>query len=515
MKKNLIFLISLLCVQINGQSIADAQRYSANATQGSARFSAMGGAFGAVGGDFSAIEINPAGSSIFGFSEVSFSLNSIQLKNTAEYFNTSEEDKGNDLSLGQGGLILVLNEETGSDWSKFSFAFTFNKTANFDNRYGVTGSNPNRGVDQYFLFFAQGKRLDQISRLDDETFNQAYIEVGEYNGYPAQQALFGYEGFVINPIPPLGTTDPTNPNIESYSSNTQVGTNGYTHEYNRSTSGRVNKYHINLSSVYQNKLYLGININFLNVEYTESVNFYEYGYGPLSGLSEINFRNELITLGTGNSFQIGAIYKVNNNLRLGLSLESPTYYSLSDQIRQSLNTRIRSQNGDLTTNLNPLEQGIETVFPDYQFNAPGSVRGSLAYIIKDIGLISFDYSIKSHDRAKFVPKEDEFFIYLNNQIEENFQANHRLQIGGEFRLNPQISLRGGYSSESASIIAFDNSQSIISGGLGFNFGASNLDVAFQLQDLSTEQALFTNGLTDTVRLNQDNLNLIFTYRLKL
>ena len=180
-----------------------------------------------------------------------------------------------------------------------------------------------------------------------------------------------------------------------------------------------------------------------------------------------------------------------------------------------MNTRIRSQNGDLTTNLNPLEQGIETVFPDYQFNAPGSVRGSLAYIIKDIGLISFDYSIKSHDRAKFVPKEDEFFIYLNNQIEENFQANHRLQIGGEFRLNPQISLRGGYSSESASLIAFDNSQSIISGGLGFNFGASNLDVAFQLQDLSTEQALFTNGLTDTVRLNQDNLNLIFTYRLKL
>jgi hypothetical protein len=65
------------------------------------------------------------------------------------------------------------------------------------------------------------------------------------------------------------------------------------------------------------------------------------------------------------------------------------------------------------------------------------------------------------------------------------------------------------------MVAFDNSQSIISGGLGYNFGPSNLDIAVQLQDLSSQQALFTNGLTDTIKLNQDNLNLIFTYRIKL
>ena len=267
--------------------------------------------------------------------------------------------------------------------------------------------------------------------------------------------------------------------------------------------------------MYQNKLYLGFNFNIFNVEYTEAVNFYEYGYGPQSGLSELNFRNELITLGTANSLQIGAIYKVNNNFRLGLSLESPTYYRLSDQIRQALNTRVRTQNGDTEINLSPLDQGIETVFPTYQFNSPGSVRGSLAYIIKDIGLISLDYSVRSHDSAKFTPKDDELFLSLNNQIEDNFQANQRLQIGGEFRLNPQISLRAGFQSESSSQVDFDNSQTIISGGLGYNFGASNLDIAVQLQDLSSQQALFTNGLTDTVRLNQDNLNLTFTYRLKL
>ena len=187
MKKNLFFLISLLCFQINGQTLADVQRYSASTTQGSARFSAMGGAFGAVGGDFSAIEVNPAASSIFGFSEVGLSLNSIQLKHTAHYFNGSEQDNNNNLSVGQAGIVLILNEETGGDWSKISLAFNYNQAANFDQTYGVTGVNPSRGVDQYFLSFAQGKRLDGISQLDGESFNEAYVAISEFGGYPAQQ----------------------------------------------------------------------------------------------------------------------------------------------------------------------------------------------------------------------------------------------------------------------------------------------------------------------------------------
>lgn len=517
MKKNFIFLIGFLCAQLNAQSLNDALRYSTTNSQGSARYTAMGGAFGAVGGDFSAIEINPAASSIFSFSEAGLTLNSIRLENSARYFNGTSIDKGNDLSLSQAGIVLILNEETGGDWSKLSFGFNYSKNANFDNSYGVTGVNPSRGLDRYFLDFAQGRRLEDMSQLGNETFNEAYIEIGNTDGlgYPAQQGLFGYEGFVINPIPLAGTNDPTNPDIRDYQSNTQAGPNGYTHEYNKTSSGRTNKYNINFSSVFQDKLYLGLSINTLNVEYSEVTRFYEYGYGPQSGVSELAFQNELITTGTGNSFQLGAIYKVTSALRLGLSLETPTYYRLADQVRQSLTSTIRSENGEDVLNLSPLSAGKETVFPGYQLNTPGNIRGSFAYIIRDIGLISLDYSIKANDRTTFTPSDDIFLNSLNNQIEEEFQASQRLQIGGEFRLNPQISLRAGYQSESSSQLVFDNSQQVVSGGLGLNFGASNLDIAFQLQDFRFEQALFNNGLTDAVQLQQDNFNLIFTYRIKL
>ena len=175
MKKNLIFLLGLLFSQLSAQTLLDAERFSNSTIQGSARFTAMGGAFGAVGGDFSAIEINPAASSIFSFSEVGVSLNSIQLKNSTSYFNGTEEDNGNDLALNQAGIVLVLNEEAGGSWSKVSFGFNYNKTANYDNNFGVVGANPNRGLDRYFLFYAQGQYLDDISRLEGESFNEAYI----------------------------------------------------------------------------------------------------------------------------------------------------------------------------------------------------------------------------------------------------------------------------------------------------------------------------------------------------
>ena len=50
---------------------------------------------------------------------------------------------------------------------------------NYDNNYSAEGINPNRGLDDYFLFFAQGKRLDEISQFSDENFNQAYTNIGK------------------------------------------------------------------------------------------------------------------------------------------------------------------------------------------------------------------------------------------------------------------------------------------------------------------------------------------------
>ena len=517
MKKSSFFLALTFCAQLTAQSLKDAHRYSQNGVEGSARYTAMGGAFGAVGGDFSAFDINPAGSSVFAFNELAGSFNFMSSTNKASYFNTTNIEKNNDLAIGHLGAVFVLNDETGGNWTKISIGFNYNKSINYDNSFSAQGYNPNNGIDQYFLSFAQGQELVNISQINDESFIEAYRTIGgdPSLGFPAQQALFGYEGFVINPIPLAGSDDATDDSIRDYRSNTQADTQGYFHQYVQSSLGQSKRYTINVSGVFQEKFYLGFNINHYTIEFSELIDFSENNYGIDSGIRDLNFSNELITVGRGNSFQLGAIYRLNAQFRFGLSLESPTYYNLSDRIRQSLVTEVVDENGAFTLELDPAEGGTETFFPDYQFNSPGSIRGSFAYIYKDKGVFSIDYTVRDFSSAKFTPKDDSLFRSLNQQIEGDFQRSQQLQLGMEYRINPFVSLRGGYWTQSATKQLIDNTLEIISGGAGFNFGASNLDVALQLRNTNDNQALFTSGLTDSIGLKRDDINLVFTYRLKL
>ena len=71
------------------------------------------------------------------------------------------------------------------------------------------------------------RNLDDISQINGESFREAYINIGEQTnlGYSAQQALFGYEGYVINPVfseDLNGQNDPLNPinSVYDYVSNT-------------------------------------------------------------------------------------------------------------------------------------------------------------------------------------------------------------------------------------------------------------------------------------------------------
>lgn len=514
MKKILSSLIFLVCFHLTAQNFSDVLKYSQTSLNGSARYTALGGAFGAVGGDLSALEANPAGSSIFSFSELGFTLNSSRLSNDVTYFDSTNKNSDHRINFNHFGIVLVLGEENYGKWSKLALAFNYQKHSDFNANYFIEGYNRNNGIDRYFLDYAQGRFFENISQMDNESFSEAYLAIGETEdlGFPAQQALIGYEAYMINPVPFSETSNPTDPNIQSYRSNTQAGPNGFYHDYTLLKSGSSRKYTFNISSVYDNKLYLGLNINSYNVKYSEYVDFYESDYGSMSGVQSFLFLNDLKTMGSGKSFQLGAIYKVSNYLRLGLTFDSPTYYRLYDQLYQTAEVEAIEDERLISRVLDP-EASI--LFPEYRLNTPYSTKGSLAYIIKDRGFISIDFTQKNYLDSRFSPREDAFLSYLNEEINNQFQTSKIIQIGGEYRLNPELSLRAGYFNETASLVGFDNSQSFISGGFGYNLGPSQIDMSLQAFTSSKERPLFSNGLTDTIEINQNRLNLILTYRLKL
>ena len=523
MKKKFFSLLFLLCAVVKAQDMQQAIRLSQTSFEGGARFTAMGGAFGAVGGELNGFAVNPAGSSIFAFSEAAVSLHSFSDNNKTTYFNTSNREKNRNLDLHQAGIVLVLNNESNSAWQKVTLGLNYQNTLNFDDYYAFNGHNPNTGMDAYFLGNAQGFRLGDIKTFLDEgeSFAEAHREIGNAPrlGYAAQQAHFGYDGFMISPIPFEGTdNDIDNPEIYLYESNVLPGQNGFRHRYQRTSSGSQRKYTFNLSSVYRNRLYLGININTYSTEYSEVTTIRESDYAIQSNVQQLDFYNELTSIGTGSSFQIGAIYKVNDALRVGIILDSPTYYRFSDRIYQNMQTLVYDTQDQLgEVNLDPREgfPNADTILPEYEFDSPGSVRLSMAYIFGDRGLISLDYSDKAYDNAQFSPRTDSYLDDLNQQIKNQFQSVQLWQIGGEYRLDPRLSLRAGYVYESASRIAFDNARQIISGGIGYNFGASNLDVGLTSSTQSRQYELFNVGLTDTYQLDRDRLNVMISYRIKL
>ncbi len=245
------------------------------------------------------------------------------------------------------------------------------------------------------------------------------------------------------------------------------------------------------------------NSHFIN--YDKFTDLHETNNNSGSLVNDVRFQNALSTTGSGFSFQLGAIAKINDALRAGLSYNSPTWYTISEETTQYLGT-IRSSN--LSQIIDPY---VVNVYPDYKLQTPGKVTGSLAYIFGDQGLISFDYSLKNYGNTKFKPTSDTYFSTQNDIINSNLKNASTYRIGGEYRIK-QLSLRAGYRLEESPYEndSFYGDLNGYSFGLGFNFGNINLDLAYDHAQRDYNHQLYAVGLTDAAQIDSKNSNFTLT-----
>lgn len=501
MKKILILLITGLTVSIShSQEVSDAIRYAQDNITGTARFRAMGGAFGALGGDFSSLSVNPAGSAIFSNNQVGVTFSNQNIKSNSNYFNEQTSDKENSFILNQAGAVFVFNDRNpNSNWKKIAIGATYENTNNFNNKVFSKGTNEHNSIDRYFLDFADGVPLKTLEGVSYE--NMSYKE---------QQAHFGYEGYVINPDNPL------DPNNTQYNTNVPAGGN-YIQENEIYARGYNSKLSLNIATSYKDRIYLGANLNVHVTDYRRSSSFFERNTSdlePTQTISNVRFNNELYTYGNGFSFQLGAIAKVTESFRLGLAYESNTWYELYDELSQSLySTTENNANEAIDYEVNP---NIINVYESYTLQTPGKFTFSGAYVFGKSGLISIDYSIKDYGNTKFKPTNDSGFRELNSEMNNQFTTNGELRIGGEFKIK-RLSLRGGYRFEGS---PYKNGNTIgdlnsYSGGLGYNFGSTKIDLAYSYTQRETNQGFFATGLTDPAKINSklNNVSLSLLFEL--
>ena len=481
------------------QDISDALRFSQSEIQGTARFRALSGAFGALGGDMSAVSLNPAGSAVFSQSQASFSVSNIYIKNNTSYFNGFGNSNESVFDINQGGAAFVFANTNNSPWRKFTLSIAYDKTNNHEDNWFAFGNNTNddgqfsNSIASYFYDFADGKRLDEISALPGESLSRAYQDIGEIYGFAHQQAFLGFESFILEP-------DDINDDANTlYTSNVSPG--NFSHDYSYAATGYNGKVTFNFATQYEDNLYLGLNLNTHFIDYQRTTLLFEENSNAGSLVDYIEFENNLSTRGNGFSFQLGGIMKLSPEFRVGLTYDSPTWYTIEEEATQYLAT-------DGINGFTDIFPDVVNIYPQYRLKTPSKITGSLAYVFSKQGLISFDYSKKDFSKTEFRPTNDAFYADQNNIMSNVFTDAATYRVGGEYKVK-QWSFRGGYRFEESPYL---NGVTVgdltgYSLGLGYNFGNTKLDITFDESDRSFETPLFNSGLVETATIDRKISNI--------
>lgn len=492
MKKYLLLLcfgMSFSNIQAQETTPEDVIRFAVDNLTGTARYRGMSGAFGALGGDLSALGINPAGSVLFNNNYATVTGSLYNAKNTARYFSTFTNDTDSTLDLNQIGAVFVFKEENGkTGWNKIAVALNYDNANNFNNSTLSAGTNPYNSIGNYFVDIAQGIPNNILT-------DYSFYDLNFYE----QQAYLGYDTYIF---------DASSNN--SYYTNVPTGGNYY-QEHKVLTTGYNGKLTGNFSAAYKDKLFLGGNLNFhfVNIEKLSSV--YESNNNPPyptgSTISEILFENRLWTTGSGFSFNLGAIVKPIESVRIGVAYESPTWLRLTDELQQGVATH--SLNNPDGNEFPFSYQGSITYLP-YTVQTPGKWTGSLAYVFGKKGLLSVDISTKDYSNTRIKPKND--YVGINSFLSNNLDNAMEVRVGGEYKIK-QFSLRGGYRYEESPYKvdqAFGDLTGF-SGGIGYAFGENRVDLAYSYDHRNFNQALISSGMTDPARISRHNNNITVSY----
>ena len=506
MKRLLVAMLGLVCAPaLLAQDFTDALRYGQEYQNGSARFQAMGGAFGALGGDLSALQINPAGSVIFKNSFASVSLVAGGNDVDSSYNGESRNSDDSDLSFAQIGGTWVFNstDET-QDWNRFAFSVNMDQMRNLDQNFDASGST-DFSISDYFVEQANGLPLNLLTLQGGERISDLYQFLGETEGFGAQQAFLGYQSFVIE------ANDPNDQNQTQYFSNVGAGpVNQFIAVSDRGANRKIN---FNFAAQYKQNTSIGINLNLHTIDSERFTTLQEdNNNGGL--VSTIRYQNLLNTEAAGFSAQVGVIQKY-DNLRLGLSYQTPTWYSVEEALLQEIATARSDGNGGTITEF--IEPGVINLYEDYKLRVPGHLTASAAYLFGKKGLISADVTFRDYTSYQL---DDDFGALDASDVvfEEDFNSSAvDYRLGAEYRASPKWSLRAGYRFQDS---PFDDDEldgdiSAWSAGLGYNLGKTQIDLAYDRATSNGFTQFTAAGLSDPVAFDRTLSNVTLTLGFQL
>ena len=464
---------------------------------GTARSMAMAGAFTSLGGDIASMGINPAGLGMYRSNDISFSpmMGFQSADNSATAWGENEQSR---FALSNLGVVFNLYENPSTRLVSVSMGLGYNRVADFNYRYGFTSqsgasSAPYRSIaDAFSLMMGQSGLFPDNNGALNYDYRDAYYWGG----------ILAYNGYLL---------DVGEDNLgKFYTTADRLGVNaGVGHTVGMQSRGSVGEYDISFGLNIDNKLYLGFTWGIQSVRWKQQMYYGEdylydsapvYSDGaPLKEPAEWMDYNQAVEVkGTGMNAKIGLIYRPVEALRLGVALHTPTYYALERSYQAYMGTNLSFGGvGDTTPILE--DYGENT----WDFYSPTRLMFGASYTFGRFAVLSVDYERDWYNgiRVKNIPMgfdltEDDY----RHEFKTNFKGSNTLRIGAEVKPLPNFALRAGYGVAEGALrndkslyynTPLNERTTCYSAGVGFAFGATTLDLAYQhIANKQTEYMLF-------------------------
>lgn len=465
MKKTiLIFSLAFVAVCAGAQTMDDALRFSENNYEGSARTMAMGNAFTALGGDLGAVTINPAGSAVAKYSQITISPSLNISVNTAGGTpvpgETSPNAFGNSLtnsltrfSIPNYGVSMNFDLHRTRGLKNVSIGFVANSTGRFQEGLMTSGRNNSTSIMGALAAGATGFDASALSSPDAYYNNIKWAYITAYQSGMISE-LTDYPTQFIAASEKIETIDDGNGNthLNIYPAG------ALDQSYQRQTRGYKNDYVFNIGFNISDYVYIGANLGITALNYSSASRYAESAVDPdLFGIEyhiddgtetgqdittyfhDMQYDDEYTATGTGIYGKFGVIVTPGGGFRIGAAVQTPVSTTITENW---------SESGSTTYSDSQFNMSSESPVGEYRYRliSPFRANFGLAYTLGNFGLISVDYELCDYSTMKFkeLGMQSGEFDTQNSEIADFMGTSHMLRAGIEIKPIPQFAIRAGY-----------------------------------------------------------------------
>ena len=398
---------------------------------------------------FSVLNTNPAGLGWFRKSVFSFTpaiagsrVNSTLTNDDNAFVNQENNSKFN---LGSVGMVVTSNPP-GREWSTFNFGLGFNRIADFNEEF-------------YYEGVSEGSIVNRFQELANSDFGFDEFESGL--AFDAE-ALYDYldDGFYDSDFDLAPDADITRDQIVR-------------------TNGSINELVFAFAGNYKERILLGMSVGVPFVSFNEEKIYHESDPDDMvPAFDDLEYIENLTTTGVGINLKLGLLFRVNQMLRIGGAVHTPTSYTFNDNYTSEMTYNYTADNQQF--------QGFDAS-PDgnfeYKLRTPWRVMGNAGIILGKSGFISGEVEYVNYQNAELRYRDfAEAERDANQLIAKNLQSAINVRLGGEFAYDI-FRFRAGLGMQQSPLVGDDTVNPTLSFGLGIREESIFVDFAYRYHSI--------------------------------